>query len=244
LILIPAIDILNKQCVRLLQGNYNKVSVYSDSPEEIARSFEEKGALQIHIVDLDAAKGKGDHNRDTIAKIRNAVSCTIEVGGGVRSEEDIDALLAIGINKLIFGTILAKDPDLIARWVSRFGDCFIAGIDARDGKVKIQGWKDDSGLSDTECSLRAKSLGIREIIYTNISNDGALKGPDIERTNLIAETAGIPVILSGGIGAYNDIERAIARCNPLVTGIIIGKAIYEGNIALDEAFRRFQQAAS
>ncbi len=239
MILIPAIDLLDNNCVRLYQGNYSRAKVYSSSPDEIARSFEEQGASRIHIVDLDAAKGKGDHNRRAIAKIRKAVSCTLEVGGGVRTETDIEELLTIGIDRLILGTVLAREPDRVSGWVSRFGDCFIAGIDARSGKVKIQGWQDDSGMSDTECALRAKNLGIREIIYTNISVDGALSGPDIERTSMIANQTGIQVILSGGIGSYEDIDAVIKNGSPLLSGIIIGKAIYEGKVALDEAFRRF-----
>jgi phosphoribosylformimino-5-aminoimidazole carboxamide ribotide isomerase len=164
----------------------------------------------------------------------------LEVGGGVRSEVDIDEFFDLGIDRLIVGTILIKNPDLVLSWIKKYGNRLIAGIDARDGKVKIQGWEDDSGVADTACALSAGKAGFKEIIYTNISKDGMFAGPDIARTNLIGETSGTSVIVSGGIGSYDDLESVRNTSNNHITGVIIGKAIYENKISVADAIKRFQ----
>jgi phosphoribosylformimino-5-aminoimidazole carboxamide ribotide isomerase len=239
--IIPSIDILNNECVRLLQGRYSDVTVYSKDPVAIAESYEKAGAERIHIVDLDGARGKGKNNRSIISRIRQAVSCTLETGGGVRTEEDIKELISIGIDKLIAGTVFAQDPVKVKKWVDKFGDIFIAGIDAFDGKVKIAGWEADSGIADTVLAKKAGEIGLKEIIYTNISGDGTLKGPDIARTRLIAEESGLPVILSGGISSRKDIENIVRENCPLITGVIIGKAIYEQKVFVPDLIHSFQQ---
>jgi phosphoribosylformimino-5-aminoimidazole carboxamide ribotide isomerase len=240
MIIIPAIDILNGECVRLYQGNYNNVTVYSKDPVDIARSFEEAGARRIHIIDLEAARGGGKNNRGKIGQIRETVNCTLEVGGGIRSQKDIEELLSIGINKLILGTVLVQQPDKVAEWTKTYNNIFIAGIDALDGRVKISGWEDDSGIDDIILAQHAKELGLTEIIYTNISHDGALTGPDIKRTALIAEESSLPVILSGGISSRTDVEEVIKKDHPGITGIIIGKAIYEQKVSVPDLIQSFQ----
>jgi phosphoribosylformimino-5-aminoimidazole carboxamide ribotide isomerase len=240
MLIIPAIDILDGECVRLYQGNYHNVTVYSKNPVDIARNFEEAGAVRIHIVDLGAARGDGSNNREKIAQIRETVSCTLEVGGGIRSREDIEELLSIGIDKLILGTVIVQHPDKVAEWTKMYHDTCIAGIDALDGRVKISGWKDDPGIEDTILAQHAKELGFTEIIYTNISHDGALTGPDIERTGLIAEASYLPVILSGGISCRADVVEVIKKAHPCITGIIVGKAIYEQKVSVSDLIRSFQ----
>jgi phosphoribosylformimino-5-aminoimidazole carboxamide ribotide isomerase len=240
LIIIPAIDLLDNECVRLYKGNYAEKIVYSKKPFEIARSYEDAGAKRLHIVDLDAAKGEGKNNRKVISQIRKKVSCTIEVGGGIRTEDDVRELKEIGADKLILGTVFARNPEIATAWGKKYGYCFIAGIDALDGKVKIKGWESDSGVSDIALAKKAGELMISEIIYTNISRDGALTGPDIERTRMIAEYADIPVILSGGISCKEDIRNVVDAGCPLIIGIIIGKAIYEQKVSVRDLIVSFQ----
>ncbi|MBN1696327.1 MAG: 1-(5-phosphoribosyl)-5-[(5-phosphoribosylamino)methylideneamino]imidazole-4-carboxamide isomerase [Spirochaetales bacterium] len=232
MIIIPSIDILNGSCVRLYQGKYNQATVYSKDPVEIAHSFEDAGARRIHIIDLDAARGEGRNNRKKIGLIRKAVGATIEVGGGIRTPIDVEELLSIGIDKLILGTVLAQQPTAVASWVKEYGDVFIAGIDAVNGNVKISGWEDNAGVDDVGLACEARDIGFTGIIYTNIAHDGALDGPDIDRTALIAEQSKLPVILSGGIGSEADVEAVVRKAHPGIIGIIIGKAIYEGKVSL------------
>lgn len=240
MLIIPAIDLLNNTCVRLYKGDYNKSKLYSDSPVETARKFEESGVKRIHIVDLDAARGRGKNNRMVIKQIRNSVKCTIEVGGGVRSKEDIDELLEIGVDKLIIGTILIKNPKEVIGWIKEYGNIFIGGIDVLEGYVKISGWEQGSGIIDTDLANKLKSWGINEIIYTNISRDGTLSGPDIENTNKIADVSGLNVILSGGISSDDDISDVFNKKHPGITGIITGKAIYENKINLKNMITLYQ----
>lgn len=244
---IPAIDILDGKCVRLAQGNYNRVTVYADNAADVARRFESAGAVRLHLVDLDAARapsgpGARGHrnNRSTIRKIREAVQCTIEVGGGVRSDEDVEELLQIGIDRIVVGTALARDRERVAKWVRSGGRRFIAGVDARDGLVRISGWEEGTGIRDEELAVVAKEIGMISIIYTNISNDGMLSGPDVESTSRIARAAGLPVVLSGGIGSEGDVVAAAAPDSGIV-GAILGKALYEGRVDLESILQRFPQ---
>jgi phosphoribosylformimino-5-aminoimidazole carboxamide ribotide isomerase len=240
IIIIPSIDILNHECVRLFQGRYSDVTLYSKDPVKIAQSYEKAGAKRIHIVDLDGARGKGKTNRGIIDRIRQAVSCTLDTGGGIRSEKDIKELIKIGIDKLVVGTVFARDPGKVKNWVDKYGGCFIAGIDAFNGEVKISGWEAGSGMSDRLLAKKAKEIGLKEIIYTNISGDGTLSGPDILRTRMIAEESGIPVILSGGISSREDVENIVKENCPLIKGIIIGKAIYEQKVSVRDLIESFQ----
>lgn len=235
MLIIPAIDILNGACVRLYQGDYGKAQEYHSNPVDIAAKFEETGARRIHVVDLDAAKGAGVHNRGVISEIARRVSVEVEVGGGVRSEAEIDALIDAGVSRMILGTVLIRDPDSVAGWVAKYGDTLIAGIDARDGIVKVSGWEENSSLQDTDLARRVAEMGFSSIVYTNIAVDGTLEGPDIEGTNGIAEASGIDVILSAGIGSIADVKRVLSLRHERVIGAIAGKAIYEGTLDLSEA---------
>lgn len=242
MLLIPSIDILEGRCVRLYQGDYDRSTKYSDDPVAIARNFETSGAVRIHIVDLDAARGKGNHNRATIDKIREGVECIVEVGGGVRKSKDIEELLKLGVDRLVVGTVLAKDQLLVQSWVSEFGPVFIAGIDARGGEVKVSGWERGSGMADTELASRAKSIGVRSIVYTSIARDGTLEGPDIPATCRIANVSDLPVILSGGVSTIEDLTSVNeADCTGIVA-VISGKAIYEGNLDPAEVFEKYPPA--
>ncbi len=241
MIVIPAIDLLDGRCVRLVQGDYAAATRYPVDPAEVARSFEEAGIRRIHIVDLDAAKGGGKNNRETLRKIRKATSCTIEIGGGIRTEDDVKELIDLGADRLILGTILAKAPETASAWTAKYGKRFMAGIDAKDGMVKVSGWLEEGATADTDLARRCAAMGVCSIVYTNIAKDGMLGGPDVERTNLIAREAGIPVILSGGIGTTEHLDLAARKADPLVVAAITGKAVYEGRIDLAAFARRNSQ---
>ncbi len=234
--IIPAIDLLGGKCVRLFQGDYSQSTQYDYDPAEAAKEFEGAGAKRIHLVDLDAARG-GENNRTTIARIRAAVSCVLEVGGGVRSEEDIRELLEIGVDRVIVGTMMVREPALVAKWAKQYPR-LIAGIDARDGIVRVSGWEDASSMSDEEAAAWAGAHGMLSIIYTDISRDGTMQGASLERTVKIAERAGLPVILSGGVRGPEDIEAASKRRG--IVGVITGRALYEGRIELREVIERYQ----
>ncbi len=237
--IIPAIDLLGGECVRLTQGDYAQVDVYSSDPVAVAQAFVQAGARRIHIVDLDAARGNPATNRTVIAAIRAAVACTIELGGGIRAESDVEELVELGVDRLVVGTTFARRPEVIREWSARYGARFIAGIDARDGMVCVQGWEQKTEIQDAALAATARDMGACAIIYTNIARDGMLGGPDIEGTSRIAGASGLPVILSGGIGAAGDIERVVERAHPGVVGVIAGKAIYTQALSLPELFARF-----
>jgi phosphoribosylformimino-5-aminoimidazole carboxamide ribotide isomerase len=241
MLLIPAIDLRGGRCVRLLQGSFSQATSYADDPVGIARGFAERGVRWIHIVDLDAAEGKGADNLSVIQRIRAAVPCRLQVGGGVRSSEQANRLLGLGVERIVLGTVLVKAPDAVRGWIQRYGPRFAAGVDAMDGRVRVAGWTEDAGRADTEVAAELASLGFHWLIYTNISKDGTLAGPDIPRTNAAARAAGMPTILSGGIGSEEDVQRAADQKDALVAGVILGKAIYEGRVDLGKLLSRFPQ---
>lgn len=234
--IIPSIDILGGETVRLMRGDYEAATVYEADPVAMARRFEEAGARRIHVVDLDAAHGDPRTNRKKIRKIRRAVNCTIQMGGGIRRDEDIEELLDLGIDRLVIGTTFAKKAEKIEGWAAHYGDVFLVGIDAMDGQVRISGWETETRLVDTELAARAREVRACGIIYTSISRDGTMDGPDIERTNAVADAAKIPVILSGGIGSLEHIRAARDGCRDNVVGVIVGRAIYEEMVTLEDLF--------
>lgn len=233
---IPSIDILGGECVRLVRGDYEAVTVYETDPVAMARRFEGAGARRIHVVDLDAARGDARTNRKKIRKIRRAVDCTVQLGGGIRRDEDIEELLDLGIDRLVIGTTFARHPDRIEGWVAHYGDVFLVGIDALDGQVRISGWETETRITDIELAGRAKEARVAGIIYTSIGRDGTMEGPDIERTNAVADAAGLPVVLSGGIGSMEHIRSIVERSRENVAGLIVGRAIYEQAVSLEALF--------
>ncbi len=238
--IIPSIDIYGERCVRLYQGDINRmVETYSMDPVMVARKFEQSGATRIHLVDLDAARGNRQINRKKIKKIRRVVSCTLEVGGGIRSDDDIEELLDLGIDRMVIGTAFARSPQLLEGWISHYGKIFIAGIDAADGRVFIEGWEQPTNSKDSDLAKRAGQYGVESIIYTNIQRDGTLEGPDIEGSNRIAKAAGAPVIISGGVSSMEDIEQVLKIREPNIKGIIIGRAIYEEIIDVGVALKKY-----
>jgi len=234
MIAIPAIDLIDGHCVRLTEGVFDTVKVYGDDPADWARGFAQEGAQRLHVVDLDAARGSGN-NRDAIRAIRKVFPGILDVGGGVRSLEDAVSLRKIGVDLLIVGTALVRNPDDVAAWAEVLGPILVAGIDARDGEVKVSGWESGSSIRAYDLALQARNLGLVEIIYTDISRDGTLSGPNVPETAAVAKTSGLPVIISGGVGSPVDLESLAAEPPPGVSGVILGKALYEGRINLKEA---------
>jgi len=239
-LIIPAIDLLDGKCVRLLRGRYDSARVYDEQPAEMALRLEQAGAAWLHVVDLDAVRGQAD-NRTALHAIRRAVGCRMEIGGGIRTTSDVKRLLELGADRLILGTALVSDPEAVAEWLGRYGAArFAAGIDARDGRVKVKGWEKDGGREDRDLALGLATAGLERLVYTSIGRDGTLEGPDVERTNLVAKAAGLPTLLSGGVGSEEHVEDAARLRHPLVRGIITGRAIYEGKIDLARVIARFQ----
>ncbi|HKK49031.1 MAG TPA: 1-(5-phosphoribosyl)-5-[(5-phosphoribosylamino)methylideneamino]imidazole-4-carboxamide isomerase [Alkalispirochaeta sp.] len=234
MIIIPAIDLIDGACVRLRQGSYADTTVYDENPVDMARRLVDAGAQRIHLVDLDAARGSGD-NRSVIRDIRTAVSVELEVGGGVRDHDALQAVLDLGIDYAVVGTVLARDPELVAGWAARAGSRMIASIDARDGWVRVSGWQEDTALRAQDVARRAGTMGLSAVEYTNIARDGMLQGPDIAGTVAVARATEIPVILSGGIAETDDARRVQQLSENLVAGIIVGRALYEGRFDLAAA---------
>ena len=237
MLIIPAIDLYDNAVVRLHQGSYEEVTRYGSDPATVARRFVSAGARRIHIVDLSAARNEGD-NRNAIRSIRAAVDCELEIGGGVRTPEDARRLREWGLDYLVAGTRFARDPVEVGRWIEELGVRMIAGIDARDGVVRVSGWEESAGMAPCDLARRAREVGISALEYTNIANDGAFTGPDLPGTEELAEcAAGVPVIASGGVRDLSDIAAAAKR--PSIYGIIVGRALYENRLDLAEAIEQF-----
>lgn len=234
MIIIPAIDLIGGACVRLRQGSYADTTVYDENPVDMAQRLVEAGARRLHLVDLDAARSQGD-NRKVIRDIRRAVSVELEVGGGLRDHDALQAVLDLGIDYAVVGTVLARDPDQVAKWTATDGSRMIASIDARDGWVRISGWQEDTALRAEDLAQRAGTMGFSAVEYTNIARDGMLEGPDIDGTVAVAQATTIPVILSGGIADTEDAARIQQLSGGRVAGMIVGRALYEGRFDLAAA---------
>jgi len=235
MLVIPAIDLKDGRCVRLLQGRKDAVTIYSDDPVSIARRWASCGAKLLHVVDLDGAFTGSQKNLDAIIKIRQSVSMDIEVGGGIRKLKKIDDLIGIGINRIILGTAVIENPSLLKDACNKYPGRILVGIDAKDGKVAVKGWVEVTSNDAKELARKAEKNGAAGIIYTDISRDGMLTGPNINAMKEMVENVNIPVIASGGVSSIEDI-KALKEIKNL-WGIITGKAIYSGTIDLREAIK-------
>ncbi|HEB75057.1 MAG TPA: 1-(5-phosphoribosyl)-5-[(5-phosphoribosylamino)methylideneamino]imidazole-4-carboxamide isomerase [Nitrospirae bacterium] len=235
MVIIPAIDLKDGECVRLLQGRKEMLTSYSRDPVAVAKRWVEEGATLIHIVDLDGAFSGTQKNLDSIERIRRAVEVDIEVGGGIRDLERIEMLVSMGINRVIIGTAAVENPELVREASARHPGRILVGIDARDGRVAVKGWEETTEVDAMEFALRMQQTGAAGIIYTDISRDGMMTGPNIEATRAMTEALDIPVIASGGISSLDDIERLKSIRG--LWGAITGKALYTGKIGLSEAIQ-------
>jgi phosphoribosylformimino-5-aminoimidazole carboxamide ribotide isomerase len=236
-IVIPAIDLKEGKCVRLEQGLMERDTVFNDNPGAQARAWQEQGAELLHIVDLDGAFAGQPKNRAAIEAIVCSVSIPTQLGGGIRDLTTIEAYLTLGIGRVIIGTAAQRNPELVREACEKFPGRIIVGIDAKNGMVAVQGWAEVTGITAVELARKFEGFGVAAIIYTDISRDGMLKGPNIEATRQLAEAITIPVIASGGLSTLKDIENLKAIESSGVTGVITGKAIYSGAINLAEAIR-------
>ena len=241
MLLIPAIDLRNGFCVRLLQGESDKETVYSNDPAAMAITFEEAGAKRLHLVDLDGAfQGEGA-NISSIRSILKIVSIPVQIGGGLRTEEDIDRMLALGVSSVIVGTMAVKHPDVLEKLLKKYTDeQIILGIDARNRKVSIEGWKESTEIQDVKFALRWKNSGIKRVVFTDISRDGMLSGPNLAALREMAEHTGLKIVASGGISSMDDLEQLKTLEPNGVDQAISGKAIYEGKIDLKRVFKCLQ----
>lgn len=235
MIIIPAIDILDSKVVRLRQGDYNKSKVYSDSPVDAAKTWAAKGAKLIHIVDLDGAKTGRPKNLDIVRLIASKVKIEIELGGGIRDIETIKTVLDAGVSKAVLGTKAFKDELFASQAISEFKEKVIFGLDARDDEISVGGWTEKAGIGIKDALSRFRSMGLKRIIYTDISKDGMMQGPNIAAIKRILAMAGMEVIASGGVSKIGDITALKDLEKSGLTGVIIGKALYEGAIELEDA---------
>ncbi|MFM8294347.1 MAG: 1-(5-phosphoribosyl)-5-[(5-phosphoribosylamino)methylideneamino]imidazole-4-carboxamide isomerase [Microcystaceae cyanobacterium] len=235
--ILPAIDLLDGRCVRLYQGDYQQSQVYNDNPVIVARQWEEQGASRLHLVDLDGAKQGHPVNLETIAHIIQAVSIPVQVGGGLRDRQSVAQLLELGVGRVILGTVAVEDPNLVQGLCEEFPGQIVVGIDARDGKVATKGWLETSTVEATVLAQEMEQCGAAAIIYTDIHRDGTLAGPNLEALRELASPLTIPVIASGGVSALRDLLSLLALESLGVTGVIVGKALYTGDVNLEEAIR-------
>ncbi len=230
--IFPAIDLIDGKAVRLMKGDYNRVTVYSDTPVKVAKYFEEQGAEYLHLVDLDGAKDGNTANFGIISEIVRSTSLSVEVGGGIRDIETIKRYVDIGVDRVILGTAAVNDPEFLKEAVRLYPDHVVVGIDIKDGMVAIKGWTEVSGLSCFDFCQTIQELGVQTIICTDISKDGMMAGTNRELYRELSNRFSLNVIASGGVSSMDDI-RALAGMN--LFGAILGKAIYTGAIKLDEA---------
>ncbi len=232
MIIYPAVDIKDGKCVRLSQGRFSQMTVYSDKPADMASKWQAEGAEYLHVVDLDGARTGEPSNIGVISEMASAAAIPVQVGGGIRSIDAIEKILSKGISRVILGTSAVRNPELVKSAVNTFGSGIAIGIDAINGMVAIEGWEKTSEFTAVEFAKRMAGLGVKTIIYTDISRDGMLSGPNLNAMREMLQEAGLEVIASGGVGSLKDIEDLRDIGMP---GAIVGKALYTGNVDLKRA---------
>ena len=237
MIIFPAIDLRGGKCVRLIQGDFDKETVYSDDVQATALKWQACGAKFLHVVDLDGARAGSPQNLDAIKKILDAVKIPIEVGGGIRTLDDMERLLDLGVRRVILGSVAVENLELVAQAVKRFGDKVVVGIDARNGFVAVHGWEKSSAVKVDELAKKIVAAGVTTIIYTDISKDGMLSGVNAEIFATLAKSSGAQIVASGGVKSIEDIRALKAVESAGVVGVIVGKAIYTGSLDLAAAIR-------
>jgi phosphoribosylformimino-5-aminoimidazole carboxamide ribotide isomerase len=234
---IPAIDLLKGQCVRLYQGDYAQSQVFDENPVAVARQWADQGATWLHLVDLDGAKVGHPVNQQAIEAIVRAVDVPVQVGGGLRDRQSVADLLALGVRRVILGTVAVEQPELVRELCQEFPGQIVVGIDARNGKVATRGWLETSEVEAVTLAQHMAELGVAAIIYTDIHRDGTLQGPNREALRELATAITVPVIASGGVSSITDLLNLLVLEPIGVSGAIVGRALYTGDISLKEAIR-------
>ena len=235
--IIPAIDIKDKKCVRLIKGDFEKKFLYEISPIDQAGKYKDHGFKNLHIIDLDGALTGQMINLDIIKKILDKYDLKIEIGGGVRTLNSIKKYLDLGVEKVILGSAAIKNKEFLKEACTKFKNKIALGLDAKDGKLSISGWKENLNIKTLDFLIDINDFGVSRLIYTDINKDGTKTGPNFDETIKIARISKCPVIISGGVSSINDIKKAKSLNNKNIEGIIVGKAIYDEDIKLDELKR-------
>ena len=235
MIIIPAVDIKDGRCVRLLQGRKEKVTVFSDDPVAMARRWENEGAERIHVVDLDGAFAKKPKNLPVIEEIIGNTTAAVQVGGGIRTRSAIEHYLKAGADRVIIGTEAIRNPSLVVESCDRYPNRIVVAIDARQGMVAIEGWVQTTRTSAVELARQFEATGVAAINFTDIHRDGMQTGPNIEETRKLAQAVSIPVVASGGVSSLDDIRNLLPLEPAGVVGVITGKALYAGSLRLADA---------
>lgn len=231
MIIFPAIDIKDNKCVRLLQGDFDKVNIYGDDPSDMAKKWEDKGSQFIHIVSLNGARGEGNVNDDSIKKILQTVNIPIQIGGGIREGKRVKELLGLGVNRVILGSMAVKNKELLKELVEKYKEKIVVSIDAKDGKVATEGWEEVSSVDSLQLCKELEEIGVKTIVYTDISKDGMMIGPNFHIYEKLSKETNLDIIASGGVTTIDDVKK-LNSMN--LYGAIIGKALYENKIELKE----------
>jgi phosphoribosylformimino-5-aminoimidazole carboxamide ribotide isomerase len=235
MMIIPAVDIKDGRCVRLLQGEMDKETVFSDNPAAMAQRWEAMGAELIHLVDLNGAVDKKPRNLSTVETILAGIRVPVQLGGGIRDMATIETYINKGVARIVLGTEAIRNPDLVVQAARAFPECIVVGIDARNGYVAIEGWTETTGTTAVDLARRFEDIGIAAINFTDIHRDGMQSGPNIEATRQLAEAVAIPVVASGGVSTIDDIKNLLPLASVGVQGVITGKALYSGSLDLRAA---------
>ena len=238
MIIFPAIDIRGGKCVRLIKGDFNQETVFSDRPEIMAKKWQDEGGKYLHLVDLDGALAGKSQNLATVEMILKTVDIPVELGGGIRTMENIEAVLDMGVSRVILGSVAVKNPQLVKDACKKYGsERIVVGIDAKDGIVAVDGWGVSGNVEAKELAKKMALGGVKHIIYTDISRDGTLSGVNVQATAEIARYSGVKVVASGGVSSIEDIKLLKQYEADGIEGVIVGKSIYTGSLSLPEALK-------
>lgn len=243
MILYPAIDLKGGQCVRLLRGAMNAATVYNDDPAAQARAFRDAGCAWVHVVDLDGAFAGRPVNGDAVRAILGAIDVPVQLGGGIRDRDGIEAWLEAGVARVVLGTVALRDPNLVKAACRAHPGRIAVGIDARDGKVAVEGWAETAEVTAENLALQFEDAGVAAIVFTDIDRDGALEGPNLTATGALARRLSTPVIASGGVSSLDDLKAIAGLLGDGVAGAIVGRALYDGRIDPAEAAKVLAEAA-
>ncbi|NMB41241.1 MAG: 1-(5-phosphoribosyl)-5-[(5-phosphoribosylamino)methylideneamino]imidazole-4-carboxamide isomerase [Firmicutes bacterium] len=235
MLVIPAVDLHGGKCVRLLRGERDKETVYSPNPVEVALKWQSQGAKLLHVVDLDGAFAGKPVNSAVIKKIASSLEIPVQLGGGIRDRTTVENVLNLGVSRVILGTVAVEKPDLVRELAASYGEKIVVGIDVRDGIAAVKGWVEGSDKKAVDLALEMQHYGVKEIIYTDISRDGTLKGPNMEALKAMADALEVPVIASGGVSSLQDLHALKEIKHLGISGVIVGQALYTEKFTLNEA---------